>query len=61
MALYGSEERILKALPDLTREDLKAALEYYQTHKEKIDRNRRAEEGSEEWTDLPNAFKPNAS
>jgi len=61
MALYGSEERILQALPDLTEEDLKAALAYYQTHTEEIEGYRRAEEESEHWADLPNVFKPNAS
>ena len=61
MALYGSEERVLQALPDLTREDLRVALEYYQAHTEEIDSYRRAEEESEHWTDLPNVFRPEAS
>jgi len=61
MALYGSEERVLQALPDLTREDLRAAIAYYQSHPEEIDGYRQAEEESEYWTDLPNVFRPEAS
>jgi uncharacterized protein (DUF433 family) len=61
MALYGSEERVLQALPDLTLEDLRAALEYFQAHRKEIDEYRQAEEESERWTDLPNVFRPKAS
>jgi uncharacterized protein (DUF433 family) len=61
MVLYGSEARVLQALPDLTPEDLRAALEYYQSHPEEINGYRRAEEESEHWTDLPNVFRPEAS
>lgn len=61
MALYGFEERVLQALPDLTLEDLRAALGYFQAHKEEIDGYRQAEEESERWTDLPNIFRPKAS
>ena len=60
MTLYGSPERVLQAMPDLTREDLTAALEYYQSHLEEINLYRREEEESEDWADLPNVFKPNA-
>ena len=49
MALYGSEERILQALPDLTLGDLRAALNYFQVHREEIDGYRQAEEESEHW------------
>lgn len=61
MALYGSEERVLQALPDLSLEDLRAALEYFRAHREEIDGYRQAEEESERWTDLPNVFRPKAS
>jgi len=47
MALYGSEERVLQALPDLSLEDLRAALEYFRAHREEIDEYRQAEEESE--------------
>ena len=61
MAIYGSEERVLQALPDLTLEDLRAALEYFRGHREEIEEYRRAEEESEHWSDLPNVFRPKAS
>lgn len=58
MALYGSEERVLQALPDLTLEDLRAALEYFRAHREEIDRYRQAEEESERWTTFPMSSDP---
>lgn len=61
MGLYGSEGRVLQALPDLTLEDLRAALEYFQAHREEIEGYRQAEEESERWTDLPNVFRPKTS
>ena len=38
--LYGSRERVLKALPDLTEADVDAAMAYYRAHREEIDRYR---------------------
>jgi uncharacterized protein (DUF433 family) len=57
MEIYNSKERILKALPDLTIEDIDAALVYYHTHREEIERYRQEEEDSENWTALPNLYK----
>lgn len=56
--IYDSKELILKALPYLTFEDVEAALAYYSQHYEEIEAYRQAEEESENWTDLPNVFKP---
>jgi len=56
MKIYDSKERILQALPDITAEDIEAALEYYQRHTEEIERYRQEEEGSEYW-DIPNVFR----
>ena len=47
MELYGSEKRILEALPDLAPSDIDAAIEYYREHREEIERCRMAEDGSE--------------
>jgi uncharacterized protein (DUF433 family) len=57
MEIYNSKERILKALPDLFVEDIDAALAYYNTHREEIERYRQEEEESENW-ELPNVYKP---
>ena len=57
MQIYPSKESILEALPDLTLEDIDAALAYYFHHREEIERYRQEEEESENW-DLPNVFKP---
>lgn len=61
MELYGSEERIQQALPDLTREDVMAALEYYGQHPEEIDQYRQEEEESEGWEDIPRTFRQHKS
>lgn len=55
--IYQSKERVLKALPHLTLEDIEAALDYYRQHRQEIEAYRQAEEESENWTDLPNLFK----
>ena len=47
MELYGSEGRVLAALPDLTPSDVDAAIEYYREHREEIERYRMAEDESE--------------
>jgi uncharacterized protein (DUF433 family) len=57
MEIYQSKEEILRALPDLTLEDIDAALAYYDQHHEEIERYRQEEEESENWTDVPNLFK----
>ena len=45
--LYGSRERVLKALPDLSSADIDAALDYYRRHRQEIERYRMEEEESE--------------
>jgi len=45
--LYGSKERFLRALPDLTESDLDAALDYCRLHREEIDRYRAEEDEPE--------------
>lgn len=35
--LYGSEARVLRAYPRITRDDLRQALGYYAAHRELID------------------------
>jgi uncharacterized protein (DUF433 family) len=57
--LYHAKEPLLQALPDLTSEDLDAALVYYVEHPGEIERyiheHRLAEEDT---TDVPQALKP---
>ena len=45
--LYGSRERVLRALPDLTEGDIDAAMDYYRKHRDEINRYRLEEEESE--------------
>jgi uncharacterized protein (DUF433 family) len=59
MELYGSEERILQALPDLTHQDITAALEYYRQHSAEIESYRQEEEESEGGEDVPHTFRRN--
>jgi len=47
LELYGEPEQVLEALPDLTRDDIEAAVDYYRNHREEIERYRREEEESE--------------
>jgi len=58
IGIYPSKEEILKALPHLTLEEIDAALAYYDQHHEEIEAYRQAEKESENWTALPNLFKP---
>jgi len=55
--IYQSNERVLKALPHLTLDDIETALDYYRRHRQEIEAYRQAEEESENWTDLPNLFQ----
>ena len=59
--LYHAKEPLLQAYPDLTPEDLDAALVYYVEHPGEIERylheHRLAEEDT---TDLPQVLKPSA-
>ena len=57
MEIYQSKEEILRALPDLTLEDIEAALTYYCQHRGEIEAYRLAEEESENWTHPPNVYK----
>lgn len=56
--IYNSIDRILQALPHLTRDDVEEALDYYGTHKDEIEEliAENVEENEESWKDIPNLF-----
>ena len=45
--LYGSTDRVLRALPDLSRSDIDAALDYYRRNRAEIARYRMEEDESD--------------
>lgn len=52
-------DRILQALPHLTKDDVEEALDYYKNHQDEIEKLivENDEEVKENWEDVPNLFK----
>lgn len=57
--LYHAKDPVLQALPDLTPDDVEAALVYYAEHPKEIDRYIREHTVAEEdLADVPRVLKP---
>lgn len=56
MRLYNAVDEVLQALPDLTAEDVEAALEYYRERPEEIEKFMQ-EHDDEDLQGIPNVYR----